>query len=447
MRRAMLICLLLAGCSAREAAPPADQSGYAVRLAVTPAAGGGLQRIRLPAEALAALRSPDRVDVRLFDREGSALPIARIAPADARDALRELRFDAYPILGPAGALEAPGTELRIEQRERGRVVTVTQGAARVRRPAVLGVLFDTRAAPGRARSLRLDAVLPPQQPVRFMVEASADLADWTPIGSTTLYRHSAGDAGALGSEAVPLGDADLGSRYLRLSWTSAQPLLAPVEVKGAWLAVARRAERDDRPAIATSAPRLIDAYDLRFALPRPLPIAAVAIALAGGEMLVPVRVLGRAAPDQPWTPLGAGSLRAGTVRPIELGGAAFSLYRIEADRRTTGFAAPPRLRLLFEPASLAALFNGKPPYTLAAGAAGVENPFLPVAELIPGYRRGAEARLPEATVAAATAPTLALAEAEGFSWREGLLWGLLLLGVAALGAMVWRLWRPARTPG
>ena len=61
--------------------------------------------------------------------------------------------------------------------------------------------------------------------------------------------------------------------------------------------------------------------------------------------------------------------RAG-VAAIDLSGGAFSDYRIEADSRTPGFAAPPRLQLLYEPATLIVMFDGDAPYTLAAGAAG-----------------------------------------------------------------------------
>ncbi|MFC0308074.1 hypothetical protein, partial [Rhizorhabdus histidinilytica] len=67
---------LLAGCSGQEAANPADPSAYAVRLAVIPAAGGAVQRIDLPAEALAALRSPNRADIRVFDGAGAPLAMA-----------------------------------------------------------------------------------------------------------------------------------------------------------------------------------------------------------------------------------------------------------------------------------------------------------------------------------------------------------------------------------
>lgn len=437
---------LLAGCSAQDQGNPADPSGYAVRLAVTPAPGGSVQRIDLPAEALAALRSPNRADIRVFDVAGTPLSMAITGPAGGRAALDTIRLAAFPIVGPAGALAAEDAELRIEQRDGDRVVTVVQGPAGSAKAVTLGALFDTRAIAAQAHSLRLDAVLPPQQPVNFSVEISDDLADWIPVGGKILYRREAGQAGTLGPEAIPLDDITLKDRYLRVTWTSPQRLLAPVELRAALVGVSRRLDADERPAIATSPPRRIDAHDIRFALPRPAILAGVTITPTAGEMLVPVRLFGRNAPDQSWTHIGAGSLRAGSDAPIDLAGAAFSDYRIEADRRTPGFTAVPKLELLFEPARLAVLFDGKPPYTLATGAAQAESRYLAIGELIPGYRLGAEDRLPVAVVGGSATPLLTLADADErlFSPRKALLWGLLLLGVAALGFMVWRLWKPAR---
>lgn len=437
--------VLLTGCSGREAADPANPSAYALRLAVTPAPGGAMQRIDLPAEALAALRSPHRADIRVFDGAGTPLAMAITDPATGRGALDQVRLDAFPIVGPAGALAAEGAELRVERRDGDRIVTVVRGPVAPARPVTLGALFDTRAIAAPARSLRIDAVLPPQQPVSFTVETSPDLANWATIGGKILYRREGDRAGALGPEAIPLDDVDLKGRYLRVTWTSPQRLLAPVELRGATVGVARGHAADDRPAIVTSPPRRIDAHDIRFSLPRPVALAAVAIAPVAGEMLVPVTLSGRNAPDQPWTSIGSGSLRAGTAATVELSGAAYSDYRIEADGRTPGFAAAPRLTLRFEPARLVVLFDGKPPYTLAAGAAGAESRFLAVGELVPNYRSGAEEALPKATLAASAAPVLELAPSDDspFSPRKAMLWGLLLLGVLVLAAMVWRLWKPA----
>ncbi|MFD2498961.1 DUF3999 family protein [Rhizorhabdus histidinilytica] len=434
---------LLAGCSGQEAANPADPSAYAVRLAVIPAAGGAVQRIDLPAEALAALRSPTAPTSACSTARARRSPWR--SPARRQAAPRSMKCGSAPSRSSARPGRSPqrGGAPRRAARRRPR----RHRGARARRAVETG---HARRAVRHARD-RSEGAQPaprrgaaPQQPVRFTVETSADLADWTPAGGKILYRREGDRVGALGPEAIPLDDLDLKGRYLRVTWTSPQRLLAPVELRGATIGVARRLDADDRPAIATSPPRRIDAHDIRFTLPRPAILGAVAIAPAAGEMLVPVTLSGRNAPDQPWTPIGSGSLRAGSSAPVELSGGAFSDYRIEADRRTAGFAATPRLTLLFEPARLAVLFDGKPPYTLAAGAAGAESRYLAIGELVPGYRPGAEDALPRATVAAAAAPMLSLAQPDDslFSPRKAVLWGLLLFGVAVLAAMVWRLWKP-----
>jgi len=446
MRRWLALAMSLvvtAGCGAPKPADPADPQGYAVRLGVTPAPGAPLQRLGVPAEAIAALRAPDRSDLRLFDASGVALPLAAVAPAGDQARLGEVSLEAFPILGSTGALRADGAVLSIEDRDRGRVVRVTRTSPGDEGTAMLGALFDTRAIRDKVRSIRLDASFPAQQPVNFAIETSADLSDWTPLGGRILYRRAADRADALGPETIPLGEADLRGRYLRVTWTSPSRLLAPVIVRAATFATARAVD-GERPAIATSPPALLEAHEVRITLDHAIAPAAMRIVPQAGEMLVPVRVLGRNAPDQGWTALGAGTLRQGGAAAIALAGGTWSQYRIEADRRTPGFAKPPAIELVFAPLQLVTLFSGKPPYTLSAGMAAADNRYLAIGELIPGWRPGAEDRLPQAAVATTPGAMLALAaDPSGvLDRRKALLWGLLLAGVVALGWMVWRLWRP-----
>ncbi|MBP8234968.1 DUF3999 family protein [Rhizorhabdus sp.] len=436
----------LAGCNQQAAQDSAQPDVYSVRLGVTPAPGAPLQRVGLPAVALAALTAPDRSDVRIFDATGAALPIAAtLAPAGTAE-LRSTTLEALPILGTGGALRTRGAEVVVEEFGGARVVRMTETKAGEAEPAVLGVLLDTRTIADPVRSLRLNALWPAQQPVRFTVESSADLQDWTPLGGRVLYRKSADIGGAIGAEDIDLGEADLHRRYLRIRWTSPSKLLGPVRIEGATLIVAHRIG-GDRPAIMIATPRRTHAHELRFGFGHPVAPAGLRISPAAGEMLVPVRIFGRNAPDQDWISIGAGVVRAGGMEPVALDGPPFSDYRIEADRRTAGFAAPPRIALSFEPMELLALFSGRPPYTLAAGARGAENRFLAIEELVPGDRLGKVEALPTASVQLpAAAPILALAKGDDdrFSQRKALLWGLLLLGVTALALMVWKLWKPGK---
>ncbi|RYD89471.1 MAG: DUF3999 family protein, partial [Sphingomonadales bacterium] len=95
------------------------------------------------------------------------------------------------------------------------------------------------------------------------------------------------------------------------------------------------------------------------------------------------------------------------------------------------------------------MLSGKPPYMLAAGAADAEDRYLALDDLVPGAKAGAIAALPVATVGASSAaPTVALAYPDdGVDRRKLMLWGLLLLGVAVLALMVWRLWKPGPAQG
>ena len=44
-------------------------------------------------------------------------------------------------------------------------------------------------------------------------------------------------------------------------------------------------------------------------------------------------------------------------------------FRVEADSRTAGFSAVPKLDLLFDPVELLVALSGTPPYRLAVGQA------------------------------------------------------------------------------
>ncbi|WP_052730494.1 DUF3999 family protein [Sphingomonas sp. SRS2] len=443
----MIAAAALAGCSERDAHNPARPDAYAVRLPVDPAPGAPLQRLSPPAVALAALTAPDRSDIRVFDATGAALPMAATAPPGGAAILRTATLEALPILGTGGALRTNGAELVIEAFGGARVVRMTEAAQNGdAAPAVLGVLLDSRKVDDPVRSLRLDARWPAQQPVNFIVEASGDLRHWIPLGARILYRKTADATGAIGGEEIDLGEADVHRRYLRVRWTSPSKLLGAVTVSRATITTAHRIG-GDRPAIAIATPRRANAHELRFGFGHGLVPAGIRIAPAGGEMIVPVRIFGRNGADQDWTPLGAGVARGAASKPIRLEGPAFADYRIEADRRTAGFAAPPKLDLLFEPMQLVVLFSGKPPYVLATGAGAAENRFLAIDELIPDYRPGAVAVLPAATVRVPVPePVLALAsgDEDRLSQRKALLWSLLLLGVTALALMVWKLWKPGK---
>ncbi|MGH8390986.1 MAG: DUF3999 family protein, partial [Pseudomonas sp.] len=90
------------------------------------------------------------------------------------------------------------------------------------------------------------------------------------------------------------------------------------------------------------------------------------------------------------------------------------------------------------------LARGEPPFTLVLGNPSVKGANLPLSTLIPDYSAERLAGLGQAKVAGEAVVTSAAVAAPvdaGPNWKKLGLWAVLLLGVAALGAMAYSLLR------
>lgn len=419
-RSAVIAALLLV--AAAPAGSDREPCGYAVRLRVTPAPGGGVQRVTLPAAAIVALRTRDGSDVRVFDARGRPVPIARIAPATQ---VRRDTLVALPILGGRETRMGARVSVRLDERGRARVAEVESGDPAKDDVATLGALLDARRVRGTAERLDLDAAIPAGQPVRFAVEGSRDLDRWRPLGERIFYR-APGDAAV--SAQLPLGSASLDRDYLRVTWRTVTALIAPVTVRTAVLV---SSGTEARITVAARAPALVDDHALEFVAPAS-PLTSLRILPPGNDGAIAVRILGRDEAEQPWTPLASGVASAGGPA-MELP-ASPRVFRIEADRRGSGFSATPSLELGFAPRAMAFAAAGQAPFVLAAGRGGAEGMFTPL-DALTTTRDLAEARVD----AGPTIATLALSATDESrrSRRQAALWIVLLAAVALLGGLVW----------
>lgn len=444
----------------------ANAKSYAIRIPVTAAPDAPLQRLLLPAEALVRLQSAGYADLRIFNAAGQPVPMALAqVPTINSTEEQKVKLTAYPILG-SGASTAAGLEglsLRIEERQGRRVVQLnTGGGTATGGPQkVLGALLDVRAVNVPAVRLTLDADLPLGQPVTFNVQASKDLKSWRYVADTVLFRaDAAAPAASLGDSSLALSMVELKDHYLRITWGGAD-----VTLRGATLVTSRSTATRERVNATMAPPAMAGPRELSFALPFATPIAALKITPKDGNVLVPLRVLGRNDRNQPWSLLAttvvyrlttAGKEQASG--PVELQGASVREVKIEADAKTPGFASAPDIVLQFEPAQLVFLASGQGPFTLAAGLAGPAGAaaaFLPMSSLIPGYKASQENALPlakadvstaEASAGVAGPLVAAQAPGDGVPTRTLVLWGILLAGALALGAMAWVLMKQTRQP-
>lgn len=414
--------LMLAACG-KSTADPAKPESYAIRLAVEPGPGGPEQRVALPVAAQLALRNATNSDLRLFDATGRSLPLAIFEPRI--EATSATAVAGSPMLGRQPHV-AEGLEMAIGPDRVARITTM-DGTAGPERP--VAALLDTRMVAKPASALNLDVEIPAKKLITLTIAASSNLSTWDILGEQTLFRAD-GIANPV-TVRIALGDIPLKDRYLRVSWGDAEGVaIASAEVLS-------RSELARPPQlVAVKGLALTTPHQLDIALPSGEPPAALRLRLAGGEGVVPLRYAMKSDSEGPWVPSGAATLRSDAIAVLQIDPGIGPLVRITADKRTPGFAVPPRVELVYEPVELVTRFSGRPPYRLAAGLESAPGAFLAVGDIVASAD---PSRLPQATIETQPVPAISLGASESFNWRKAGLWAVLLLATATLALAVVRL--------
>jgi hypothetical protein len=472
---AMVACALLGAAHAADEAPFRHSAPIDIEQAAP------FVRLPLPPSAYARSEQPGLRDLRIVDARGQRVPFAVLAPRADEQQTVEQQHDAVPYPLPprpaAGGHWTTPIEVRVSG-DRVSVVTRT-GQAQPRAGRSGGWLFDlgehepARPPEGRipegaarrhpdardappAHALRLQWSGPAEFSAAFSFDSSDDLRAWRHGGHGQVMALSSAH-GALTQPVVPL-PAGTG-RFVRLAWADASN--APA-ISGARVVTSQARSRVlDAPTELTFAPLpeppgksaadAAAARALHFDLGGALPLRQIDLRLAGGTRVVPVRVQGRNAPDQPWHEL-ANAVFYRLERGADVAASpALALrtttryLRVLPDARAPALEAEStRLVVQAQLGSLVFANQGQAPFTLLAGSHNAAPSSLPLATLVPALDderpRFGRASLQPWTEVVAVARA-AQARQQLARWRPVLLWTVLLVGVLALAAMVWKLAR------
>jgi hypothetical protein len=452
---ALALALYGAPCAAEQATP--QRSEFAWRTPIQVPAGAGVVRIDLPGPALAQLQSSDASDLRIYNAAGEAVAFSRMhAATAAAPVARTQGYPALPLYSAAATAGRPqgAVQVRIEAPGRQNSVWVQMNGADVSgAPRLSSVLFSMKDERQPLGAIEVQATLPANTPIRISAFSSADLAQWTPVPVRgRLYRFD-GAAAPVNMTLEFEQPVNLEGRYLRLDWTG-QEGVSIAAVTGIVAAAQPPARvRVELPALKPAA-----GGTMELATGFLTPMAGLEISSSRDNSLLPLRILGRNEPGQPWRQLGQtvvyrlGSGGADGINPpAALHGASARWLRLEsinaADLSGAGLAASAE----FVPVQLVFLATGAGPFELAAGRAATAPAALPLnmissalgnrkledlplASLGPAVRQGP----PEPGWLAAAWPGLA-------PNQSIVLWGVLLLGVVLLAGVAWSLLRQLKT--
>ena len=425
---------------------PADFTTH-VPLAVN--GNGPWYRLELPLAVQLSARQADLSDVRVFNAAGEPQAYALSRQSAQRTERRDVADVKWFPLYAADTRESVPNVLMKSTAE-GTLLEVLPSKAG--QQVLRGWVLDASAIKAPLQQLSLDWRREQDGFQRFSIEASDDLQHWQSWGDGQVARLSFAD------ERVEQHDVSLpgqSARYLRLVWQG-QP--AP-QLTSAKL-VSASSSRLPLPLVWSqplSGARL-KAGEYTWQLPTGLPVERVRVELKQPNTLAPVTLAGRRDAHQAWQPMSNGLLYRLTQNgqdvvqdELQLPGQAVAELKLQVDERGGGLGIEaPALRFAVRATQLVFLARGEPPFTLALGNGSVKAANLPLSTLIPDYSAERFKTLGQATVTGAVVvkPSVVAPLPEvGGDWKKLGLWAVLLLGVAALGAMAYSLLRaPAGKP-
>ena len=437
---------------ALAAEAPAD---FSTSAAIDPNGAGPYFELALPIQVHFAAHSPDLRDLRVFNGQSEAVPFALIRDQARTDrAEQQIALTWFPLYAADAGPDSLG-QVRVERRSDGTIVSVMGGTAPEAAQKRRGYLLDTSQAKGADQKLELDwdpAVTGFQQ---VSVEASDDLQSWHLwAGAAQLARLE------FNGEHVERRQIDLSgghAAYLRLTWA------VPAEAPALTSALLTVGSATDRPAeLAWSdaaAPSRTENGEYEWNYPAAIGIEKLKIALPQVNVLAPVdlAVHDAPAPRGEWRLLGRRVLyrllidgKEWQQTDIALDGTPVRAIRLTPDPRGGGLGSgAPLLSVGVTAQRLVFLARGAGPFTLAIGKDDAKPAELTPATLMPGYGTSTAPPISPAKLGPLTGrtggPAGAAPELPAGGWQSIVLWGVLLLGVAAIGFMAVRLLRQAKS--
>ncbi|WP_439854024.1 DUF3999 domain-containing protein [Pseudomonas yamanorum] len=423
---------------------PAD---FTTRVPLTVSGEGPWYRLELPLAVQLSARQADLSDVRVFNAAGEpqAYALARqSAQSTESHSLSNVKW--FPLYAAADSAEAVPS-VRVQSTSTGTLVQVQPPSQLEAGEEVLrGWLLDASGIKAPLQQLILDWTSERDGFQRFSIEASDDLQHWRAWGEGQVARLSFADERVEQHEVSLPGQS---ARYLRLLWKGqAAPALTSAQVESV------SAHSLPLPLVWSqplSGSRL-KAGEYSWQLPSALNVERLRIDLSQPNSLAPVTLSGRRESNQAWQPLSSGLLYRLTQNgqdvlqnELQLPGQAVAQLKLDVDERGGGLGVEaPTLSFAVRATQLVFLARGEPPFTLALGNPSVKGANLPLSTLIPDYSAERFAALGQANVAGeavVSSPAVATPVDAGPNWKKLGLWAVLLLGVAALGAMAYSLLR------
>jgi hypothetical protein len=408
---------------------------------VTMPSNDALHLLELPVEVFRDGRK-DLADVRIYNEKGDSVPIAW--GADPGRTVEPAQPIVLPVF-PVRTVPAPGqasTEVTVKAAD-GTLVSVRSGRAPPAKgaPKAKAWLADvTKATEPIAAVLFTWEAVPGSEMLTVRVEGSDDLKAWSTLGSAPLVRLQGGGRSLL-QNRVEFTPRTV--KYLRI--TADSPAFEPTNIGAQY---APRGKPPERRVKTVEATRGENPDEIVFDLGARLPVELLRLIPTQDNAILVGNLLARDTTNEPWQPMMSATFyrlqREGVESlspPREIGRRAARYWLVRLAPGSSQGPLP-KLEVHWSPARIVFVKEGEGPFYLAFGNPNAKQTALGIETVIPNYKPGMEHLLKAAQVGPVKAepPPNRWEKMIGeMDLRRSILWGVLVLGVATLGVMAWRL--------
>jgi hypothetical protein len=395
-------------------------------------------RFALPLAVYQNTFREELADLRVFNAEGVVIPFSLSRPAvQSKAAKAPISLALFPLHEGARVL-IDGVHLTINSA--GSAVNLQTQNGTTRDGAVRQYLLDARVLDAPVSALQLgwpDAAS--EYTGRLSVEVSDDLAAWRSLVAAAPIANLRANGQTLVENRVEFAPAK--AKFWRLSWLGAAPNFELTQILAQPSAGPAEFERDTLDVIGVPDPTNVREYT--FDLKAHPPISRINVLLPEANTVVDVELSSRVASNDPWRPV----MRSGFYR-IKTSEAEQRNSSLEVSSNTDRYwrarilgggnspGAPLRLHVEWVPNELTFLAQGHAPFLLAYGNASANRAETDLSHL-PATLEIAPATLgpPQAL----GGPTHLIANPAPFPRNRVALWSVLLVAVALLAWMAYRL--------
>ncbi|RPH28465.1 DUF3999 domain-containing protein [Buttiauxella warmboldiae] len=414
-------------------------------------------RVDLPLNAYQQSAWPDLRDLRVFNRQGAAVPFSLTAQTSATVAaepvpMRVFRLDSSTDV-PANQQKGEGQESVLLRSRNGVEIRLAGEQVKNIGQSFLLTLTENQRQPLSVSQLQLIWDKPAENwQGKASLYFSSDLREWRPLsdGVPLMDISSGSDRLALDRLDVNLTLTPGEPRYLLLVF-DAQP--HPVQLTG--VNALREHESQTQESIHLSATGYkISPTEAVWYWSSPQPLASLAITLEEDGVL-PVEIAWRGAENDEWHPFARQvvyQLKDKSSRPISMPSQPVQAVKVTTLNAQLP-ASLPDISGIRESQTLIFNAQGRAPFTLAWGNKAAKNAALEIGMLIPQELR--KERGLETFPWAQTQKQIALGgkarlHAHSLAERKSqlqtlLIWGVLILGVALLLWLALKLWREVQS--